>query len=126
MSHSNIPPPPLSLSCIIPFSHSEPYWEVDLEAVYQVQSVIIYNRHNHEFWTGWDRLSNSVVSLIKDDVVKAVYDIVDASNLARVDIAASDFVSVSSTLCFVAVHQNSCCSILLESNMIQMNCHLLH
>ena len=66
--------------------------------MYQVQSIIVYNRNNHEFWTGWDRLSNSVVALIKDDVVKAVYNIVDASNLASVDISASDFVSVSSTL----------------------------
>ena len=67
--------------------------------MYQVQSIIVYNRENNlEFWTGWDRLSNSVVALIKDDVVKAVYNIVDASNLASVDISASDFVSVSSTL----------------------------
>ena len=92
-----------------------------------MQRVIIYNRGNNlEFWSGWDRLSNSVVSLIKDDLVKAVYDIGDASNLSSVDIAASDFASVSSILSFVAVHQNSCCCILLESNMIQLNCHLLH
>ena len=117
MSHSNIPP--LSLPCIIPICHSEPYWEVDLGAVYEVQRVIIYNRNNNEFWTGWDRLSDSVVSLIKDDVIKAVYEIVDASNLASADIAASDFVSVSSTLL-------CCCSSILLLPITYIFSHYSH
>ena len=73
------------------------WWEVDLGGEYQVRSVVIYNRaHSDEFWTGWDRLSNSVVSLLDGDGWSATqYDIGDASNLNVLTIAAQDFQPVS-------------------------------
>ena len=67
--------------------------QIDFEGDYQVGEVIIYNRNSGSYWHGWNRLSNSKVSLIKDDIVQAEYYIDDASNLSVLSIAASEFVS---------------------------------
>ena len=68
--------------------------QIDLGGDYQVVQVIIYNRNSESYWSGWDRLSNSKVSLIKDNSVRAEYYIADASNLSVLSIAASEFVSI--------------------------------
>lgn len=69
--------------------------QIDFGGDYQVGEVIIYNRKSESsYWSGWDRLSNSKVSLIKDDSVRAEYYIADASDLSVLSIAASEFVSI--------------------------------
>ena len=68
--------------------------QINFEGDYQVENVIIYNRETSAtYWNGWNRLSNSKVSLIKDGIVQAEYIIYDASNLSVLSIAASEFVS---------------------------------
>ena len=121
------------------------WWEVDLGRMYDINRINVVHRQTGTYWT-LRRLRNYYIRFFDDTPERnKVYEIhqvdwvqekawdVNVSarfvklfmpakrsnclHLAEFEVFGIESVSVSSILCFVAVHQNSCCSILLESKM---------
>ena len=121
------------------------WWEVDLGMMYDINRINVVHRQTGTIWT-LRRLRNYYIRFFDDapernkvyeihqldHVQEKAWDInvsarivklfmpAKSSNclhLAEFEVFGIESV-VSSILCFVAVHQNSCCCILLESTML--------